>query len=506
MRGGGVGVVAAAAVLVVAVGICVVDPQHVAAQPLVVNTTTSRLVDSHGRERIFHGTNVVFKGPPYVPIIDRFDYQYSFSKDDVALLSKWGVNAIRLGVMWPGVEPEKGKYNQTYLQHLQNITAMCEEQGIWVLLDMHQDVWSERFCGEGVPYWAADPGPDAKGFPAPLDKPYNVNSTTGLPSAQDCGKHDWPDYYFASAVGAAVQRMYDNQDGLLDAFCSFWALVASTFKSYTNILGYELINEPWAGDVNKDPDLLVPGQADKKNLQNTYDKAAAAIRAVDPDTPIFFETVTWDDVVVGFSHPPGGADSGHKSVLAYHYYMPPNFGPKETIQLHLDAAKKLNCGTFCSETDGEVFFETADPFFQSWMRWEYKAFVPKTGSNFGFWNSNGTVNSDMVFNLTRTYAPIIAGHGVDMHFSRENSTFELAFLLNKTCTAPTVVYAYTALHYPNGVNITVDPPVLSWAETTTNYYEFKPILRVAKDGQRVTVTFKNGESHANAVHSDGLGG
>jgi hypothetical protein len=28
---------------------------------------------------------------------------------------------------------------------------MCERANISVLLDMHQDTWSETFCGEGVP-------------------------------------------------------------------------------------------------------------------------------------------------------------------------------------------------------------------------------------------------------------------------------------------------------------------------------------------------------------------
>eukprot|EP00043_Microstomoeca_roanoka_P029723 m.22911 g.22911 ORF g.22911 m.22911 type:complete len:494 (-) comp9393_c0_seq2:215-1696(-) len=467
---------------------------------LIVDVNTTRLIDASGRERIFHGTNVVYKAYPYVPIIDHFDYQYSFSQDDVDLLVKWGVTAIRLGVMWPGVEPQQNQYNQTYLQILKNITAMCEANNIWVLLDMHQDTWSERFCGEGVPLWAAPPGSDIPAFPLPIDQPYSLDNATGVPSPQDCDKHSWTEYYFTAALGSSVQRLYDNQGGLLDAFCNFWALVASTFKDFSNILGYELINEPWAGDVNKQPELLIPGVADRKNLQNVYDRASAAIRAVDTKTPIFFETVTWDDVVVGFSHPPGGALYQNVSVLAYHYYAPPNLGPAETIEVHIKAANNLQCGTFCTETDSLHFPETADAYFQSWLHWEYKAFVPMTGSNFGFWNSNGTVNEDTVRSLTRTYATAIAGHGVNMSFNSTSGDFTLSYNIDTACSNPTTIYAYQALHYPLGLQISISPPVLSWSSSVENYFDFVP-LQKATNGELVTITLLNRDPLA-AASSD----
>lgn len=33
-----------------------------------------------------------------------------------------------------------------------------EKYGIYTLLDMHQDVFSGKFCGEGVPDWAVETG------------------------------------------------------------------------------------------------------------------------------------------------------------------------------------------------------------------------------------------------------------------------------------------------------------------------------------------------------------
>lgn len=62
---------------------------------LQVNSATSRIVDSFGRERYFHGVNVVMKGPPWLPATDKFDPIMSFVEEDMQLLQDLGLNAIR---------------------------------------------------------------------------------------------------------------------------------------------------------------------------------------------------------------------------------------------------------------------------------------------------------------------------------------------------------------------------------------------------------------------------
>lgn len=148
--------------------------------------------------------------------------------------------------MWPGAEPTRGAFNETYFSELRKIVTLCNAYNISVLLDMHQDTFSEKFCGEGVPLWAAEP--EKNNFPEPLAKPYAVDNSTGLPSPADCSKKSWTEYYFTSALGSAAQRLYKNHDGLLDEWAAFWRKVASTFASYNNILGYELINGKYIVD------------------------------------------------------------------------------------------------------------------------------------------------------------------------------------------------------------------------------------------------------------------
>jgi hypothetical protein len=271
--------------------------------------------DVGGRQRLFRGVNVVYKGPPWYPDLDKWDRNMSFNLDDVAFIGDLNINAVRLGVMWPGVEPERGQYNHTYLDKLGLIVNRLNEKGVYVILDMHQDALSERFCGEGIPYWAVDtkssldrigihPPKSAVGFPQPAAPPYNVDEK-GIPSRADCDKFAWATYHFTYDAANAYQNLWDNQDGLLDAFANYWKTVAAYFRNYTNILAYELMNEPFAGQVFENPSLLLPGVADRVNLQRAYAKIGDAIREVDKQTMILFAGVTWSNFLTGFTDTPG---------------------------------------------------------------------------------------------------------------------------------------------------------------------------------------------------------
>lgn len=118
-----------------------------------VAPATGRIHDRHGRERIFHGLNVVMKGAPWHPRIDAFDPQSSFTDADIALLKAWGMNVVRLGIMWPGVEPSRGNMNSTYLAVMRSIVSKLHSEGIYTLLEFHQDLYAPQFCGEGMPSW-----------------------------------------------------------------------------------------------------------------------------------------------------------------------------------------------------------------------------------------------------------------------------------------------------------------------------------------------------------------
>jgi hypothetical protein len=57
--------------------------------------------------------------------------------------------SLNLGTMWPGVEPSQGSFSAEYIRKVKSIVSAAGARDIHTLLDMHQDVLSENFCGEG---------------------------------------------------------------------------------------------------------------------------------------------------------------------------------------------------------------------------------------------------------------------------------------------------------------------------------------------------------------------
>ncbi len=74
-----------------------------------------------------------------------------FSEDDAQFLAANGFNVVRLGVIWAAVEPQPGVYDTEYLASLSQTVQMLADHGIYTLLDMHQDLYSSTFAGEGAP-------------------------------------------------------------------------------------------------------------------------------------------------------------------------------------------------------------------------------------------------------------------------------------------------------------------------------------------------------------------
>lgn len=81
--------------------------------------------------------NAIYKVAPYIPLTDEFDAQNSLNDKDIADLVSWGLNFVRLGVMWEGVEQEAGKYNADYLDQVETLINKMGEAGIYTLVDAH---------------------------------------------------------------------------------------------------------------------------------------------------------------------------------------------------------------------------------------------------------------------------------------------------------------------------------------------------------------------------------
>jgi len=432
-----------------------------------VNPDTQMLIDHAGREMFFHGTNVVYKHYPFHPDINGFGPD-TFSEQDMKLLQELGLNTIRLGMMLPGYVPERGVYNETYLSVIQHIVTTAAKYGIYTLLDMHQDVLSRKFCVGGMPDWIIN-SKGAKPFPFPLtnvNDAFKINSETGYPYMTDCRKNPWGNYYLTDEVGKAFQHLYSNVDGLRDEWAAFWKKTAYAFRKFPSVIGYELINEPFAGDIYSNPMLLIPGFADKLNLEPAYDALQKAIREVDDQHLIFFEGVTWDFFSVGFDKVPGGEAYRNRSVLSYHYYEPPDFSKTLNFLARKHDLERLKCGGFLTEmfTAGPDFdamhkmFDLADEYKQSWQGWMYKPY-DCVKLFLACENMTRPGKPDIVVqNISRTYPQAVAGATKNYKFNKDNYHFSLVYeITNTVASLRTEIYFNKKMHYRDGYTFKVTP-------------------------------------------------
>ena len=104
-----------------------------------IKLKNSRFVDNYGRVKLFHGGNYVNKVFPWYP-------QNLLNDTELDNLKLWGFNAVRLGVMWTGLRPDINTVNTTYLNIILEIIDKLSQRGIYVIIDMHQDMMSTKFA------------------------------------------------------------------------------------------------------------------------------------------------------------------------------------------------------------------------------------------------------------------------------------------------------------------------------------------------------------------------
>ena len=224
------------------------------------------LLDGEGRVRILDGVNMVYKKTPYAPDAT------GFGPDDARFLQRHGFTTVRLGLIWKAVEPQPGQYDDAYLDRVRATTRILARHGIWTLLDFHQDLYNERFQGEGAPDWAV------------MDD--------GLPAEPQAG---FPGNYFGMpALNRAFDHFWANDPGpggvgLQDRYAAAWAHVADRFENTPKVLGFDLFNEPWPGSVWQQCANPAGCPVFDAELQAFTEKQVAAIRAVDERTPVFYE-------------------------------------------------------------------------------------------------------------------------------------------------------------------------------------------------------------------------
>jgi endoglycosylceramidase len=423
------------------------------------------IVDRQGRVVITHGFDIMKKTTPYYPS--------TFGDQDAQFLTAEGFTTARIGLIWAGVEPQPGVYDDAYIHQFIRFARLLERNGIRPLIDFHQDSWgteglgadacrSNGVCwiggGDGAPAWAT------------------------LGSSADANfQHFWNDDPASDSVGIQTH------------FVNAWRHVVRILDAgaaATDVLGLDPLNEPYPGSGYPSPcgDFSPCPAFEQTQLFRFYNRVIDAIRSTGDRHLIFPEGIAQNAQAVPslpkFADPQTGFD--------WHYYC------KES-QLVPDAAGVVTSQT-CAPKDAAAFAnivkytdklgvpwlvsefgasdadaEYADQVdwmgshFLSWMEWMYYQAVTDPGNIPGqgllhvdaLGASEANANQDKLDALVVPYAEVIAGTPESYSFDRSTRTMRLRYRPQAVPGAHLAQHALTRVfvpsrQYPLGYHITVN--------------------------------------------------
>ncbi len=433
------------------------------------------IVDNFGRVVILHGMNNVYKFAPYTPVAGGFD------ADDAQYLASQGFNVLRTGLIYKGLEPTIGVYDDHYLASLGDTVNVSAQYGLYTLLDFHQDMYNETFQGEGFPDWAVQ--------------------TDGKPTQPGYG---FPgNYLLMPALWTAFGHFYDDSaagDGktLQDHYAAAWNHVAAYFKSQNMIVGYDLINEPWPGPGPEWIACVTPKgckNVDQNSLTPLYGKVIGSLRKADNRHIVFYEpTPLFNNGAKTYVTSGGDKNAG----MSWHLYCLLPTGPlcpnqeeiaygnsDQQAQTTGDALLMSEFGATDDLTVIEREVEEADEHLQGWIYWAWSGNDPTTSGGGGAQSviinqflppTDDNLKQDKLDVLARPFPQAIAGTPQSFGFNPATKVFTLSYTTAKVdgsgnfnALAQTRIFL-PARQYPNGYTVTIsgghalkssDPTVLT---------------------------------------------
>lgn len=199
---------------------------------------------------------VILRGANFTSDLKRVPPTLSYVEADIDRWKPMGFSVARFLLTWEGLMPKEGEIDAAYIEQAVERVRWFTRRDIGVILDMHQDLFSSKFGGDGAPAWAC------------VDEPFTP-------------RQPWQANYLEPAVRHSFTRFW-KEEALQAKFIEAWKAVVTRFRNEPGIVGYEILNEPFPGDL---PALNFEREA----LAPFYVRVAKAIRALDPDRPIFVE-------------------------------------------------------------------------------------------------------------------------------------------------------------------------------------------------------------------------
>lgn len=267
--------VVAAAVLVV--GALAAATPVVAAPPKALHQVGRWLVDGQGRVVILHGVNQVNKLPPYLPSA------IGFGADDAAAIAAEGFNTVRLGLAHKGLAPTPGVYDTAYLDDLATTVGQLTAAGLHVLVDLHQDLYGERYQGNGMAEWATVDS-------SPTDPTLLPACAAGFPNNIFSCPFLWEAFDRLFGMNGRTPEIGPRGITLEEEIADAWRQLATKFRDEPLVFGYNLLNEPYPGSATGACLNPLGCPAGPEAALTTFSNVVAdAVREVDPQTIVFYE-------------------------------------------------------------------------------------------------------------------------------------------------------------------------------------------------------------------------
>lgn len=219
------------------------------------------------------------------------DHLFPFTGADIDTLLASGINSVRLLTFWKAITPEgPGQVDQGYVDAFVAQVDQLAAAGLYVVVDMHQDLWGVPFAPHGAPEWACPP-----------------SITDGYESSGA-----WWTNYATPQVTGCFDLFWEDLS-LQQDFIDAWTALAAAVCPQERVVGFDLMNEPYPGSA------LFDETWDNEVLMPFYERVTAAIDQVCPGRLHFVEHSA--GFVIGWAEPLVVAEAFRdRMVYAGHFY------------------------------------------------------------------------------------------------------------------------------------------------------------------------------------------
>jgi endoglycosylceramidase len=346
---------------------------------------------------------------------------------------------------------------------------------VFTLLDFHQDMYNERFQGEGFPDWAVQ------------DDDIPAQPQTGFPG----------NYLAQAALNRAFQHFWDNDPGpggvgLQDRYAAAWRHVAARFRGERDLLGYDLFNEPWPGPQWPTCANTEGCPVFDQQLTEMSRRATNAIHQVDPGHIAWYEP----NVIFNDGAKTSHGDTGPNAGMSFHIYClaegntpgPSPVDPEqqagcsnfEDLPFQNADAQSARTGDalllseFGATDDlGQIqrVIAGADTHMVGWQYWHYCQCADPTTSGVGPTQAlvidpnkpptGDNVKADKLKVLARPYPQAVAGTPRGFDFDPDKRTFVLDYSTRRAGGGGFAFGADTQVfvpvrQYPQGYDVRVE--------------------------------------------------